>query len=81
MLGLPHGESGMKNVRPELFKGRLRRRISGNQLLEVIFVEHGIWVNFDASIINNAILQILEPLRSEIDEERQTSFFDQIYVQ
>ena len=73
----------MKNVRPELFKGQLRRRVSGNQLLEVIFVDHGIWINFDASVINAAILRVQGPVRFEIEieEEHQTTFFDQIYAQ
>jgi hypothetical protein len=74
----------MKNVRPELYKGQLRRRVSGNRLLEVIFVDHGIWVNFDASVINNAILQVQSPVRFEIDEGEitieQISPFDQAYI-
>jgi len=70
----------MKNVRPELFKGQLRRKVSGNQLLEMMFVDHGIWINFDASVINHAILQVQGPVRWEIDEEHKTTFFDQIYA-
>lgn len=70
----------MKNVRPELFKDQLHRRVSGNRLLEIIFIDHGIWVNFDASVINAAIMQVQGPVRFEIDEEHQTTFFDQVYV-
>lgn len=70
----------MKNVRPELFRGQLHRRVSGNHIVEILFADHSIPFNFDATEINSAIMQVQAAIRWEIDDERQTTFFDQIYV-